>query len=232
LDTVLFPTIEIKPVEDNACLDSALLQLEDYSWLVLTSINAADAFTGRMLENRIERLPKNLKVAAIGPKTADKLRAGGISPDLIPEKYLAEAILPGLGDLQDRWVLLPMADIALDTLPNAIQSAGGTAHVVTVYHTVPADLDISIISEIESGVDFITFTSGSTVRNFFTLIEDAGFDPRRLPGNPTAVCIGPKTEIVAADLGFERRIVANPHTTDGMVSAIRSMLSSDEYHEN
>jgi len=220
-EVVFFPTIEIKPVDDPTCLDRALSQLESYDWLVLTSANATAVVLERMSDLEINELPPKLCVAAIGPKTAARLKERGLSPDFIPDQYIAEAILPGLGNLRDRWVLLPVADIAQDTLPNAIQNAGGIAHVITAYHTISAQANPEALAALQAGVDIVAFTSGSTVRNFRTLVENAGLDPLYLPGSPLIACIGPKTEHVARQLGFQVAIVATPHTTSGLVEAIQ-----------
>lgn len=220
-EVIFFPTIEIKPVDDPKCLDRALSQLECYDWLVLTSANAATVVLERMAELGIDGLPTNLSVAAIGPATAARLRKGGIAPDFVPDQHIAEAILPGLGNLHGRWVLLPMADIAHDTLPNAILNADGIAHVITAYHTVTAEAEPEGMAALRAGVDMITFTSGSTICNFCTLLENAGLDPLNLPGSPHIACIGPKTEQVAHQFGFNVTIVANPHTTTGLVEAIQ-----------
>jgi len=224
IETVYFPTIDLKPVQDNTCLDSALYQLDSYDWVVLTSVNAADAFIQRMTDLGINSPPADLRFAVVGPKTAARLKDAGMTPNFIPEQYVAEAILPGMGDLSDCWVLLPMADIAPDTLPMAIQEAGGIAHVVTAYHTIPAVLDLGGLAAIEQGVDFITFTSGSTATNFYSLVHSAGLNPLQLPGDPKIICIGPKTGRAANDLGFEVDIVADPHTSDGLISALKSQI--------
>jgi uroporphyrinogen-III synthase len=160
----------------------------------------------------------------VGPKTNARLITAGVTQGFIPEQYVAEAIISGMGDLSDRWVLLPMADIAPDTLPKAIQEVGGIAHVVTAYHTIPADLDLGGLAAIEQGVDFITFTSGSTAHNFYSLVQSAGLNPLQLPGDPKIVCIGPKTGRAASELGFEVNIVADPHTSDGLISALKSQI--------
>ena len=220
-EAIFFPTIEIKPVDDPICLDRALSQLECYDWMVLTSANAASVVVERMADLGIGTLPEKLSVAAIGPITAARLKESSISPDFVPDQHIAEAILPGLGNLRDRWVLLPMADIAHDTLPNAIQNVDGIAHVITAYHTVSAEADPKGLAALQAGVDIVTFTSGSTARNFCTLLRKAGFDPLNLPGNPLIACIGPKTERVARKLGFSVAIFANPHTTAGLAEAIR-----------
>jgi uroporphyrinogen III methyltransferase/synthase len=127
--------------------------------------------------------------------------------------------------LKDRWVLIPVADIAHDTLPKAIEAAGGVPHIITVYHTIPAEPDTEGLVVLKAGVDLITFTSGSTVQNFFTLAQAAGLDPLNLPGNPKIACIGPKTEKTARDLGFNVHRVAEPHTTDGLVATIQKEMS-------
>lgn len=229
---VFLPTIAIQPVHDASALDQALIRLDNYDWLIVTSANAADVILERM--NAINsplpgREGPGVKVAAIGPKTAQKLQAGGILPNFIPERYIAEAILSGLGDLYDRWVLIPAADLAHDTLPNAIKLAGGIAHVITAYHTVPAEPNPKGMAVLRAGVDVITFTSGSTAQNFFTMIQKSGLNPLNLPGCPKVACIGPKTAQTARKLGFTVDLIADPHTTDGLVSAVQSEMNFIPY---
>lgn len=217
---VYFPTIQIAPIEDTTCLDTALARLDDYHWLVFTSTNAVEAVFERLHALGIELAPLPIKVAAIGPNTAAALKARGSSPDFTPAEYVSEEIIPGMGVLQDRWVLLPTADIAHDSLPKAIQDAGGVSHVVTAYHTIPAEPDPEGLASLQAGVDVITFTSGSTVRNFATLTQKAGLDPFHLPGSPNVACIGPKTAQVARNSGFTVDIVADEYTTQGLLDKI------------
>ncbi len=221
---VFLPAIEIRPVDDTSPLDRALSNLDRYAWLVLTSSNAVDAVLSRLEALGIQ-LPALVQVAAIGPKTAAGLEKAGIRPAFVPDEYIAEAIAPGLGDLQDRWVLLPTADIAPDTLPNAVMTAGGIAHVITAYHTVPAHPDPESLNALRDGVAAITFTSGSTVRNLYAIVENAGLDPLHLPGNPLIACIGPKTAAAARDQGFRVDLVAEEYTTAGLVKALRNSLA-------
>ncbi len=225
------PTIDIHPVADTTLLDRAISHLRDYDWLVLTSANAADAVLDRKTALGIDRFPENLQIAAIGPKTAARLLDGDVTPNFIPDEYIAEAILPGLGELNDLWVLLPMADNAHDTLPHAIQKANGNAHVVTAYHTLPAEPDPVGLAAICEGVDVITFTSGSTARNFVKLLEHAGLDPFHFSGEPKIACIGPKSAQTAQELGFSVDIVASTYTVDGLVQAIASHFRKTHHHE-
>ena len=221
-EPIYLPTIDITPVADTGCLDQAISRLQCYDWLVLTSSNAVDVFLGRKTALRIDDIPEKLRVAAIGPKTAARLREKGLTANFVPPEYNAEAILPGLGDLRGKWVLLPMADIAHDTLPQAIREADGIAHVITAYHTVPAEPDPKGLAALRDGLDFITFTSGSTARNFIVLLQRNGLDPFNLPGNPKVACIGPKTGRTAQELGFHVDVVAETYTVEGLVQAMTS----------
>lgn len=227
---VFFPTISIQPIVDTYILDRALRRLSCYDWLVLTSANAVNAVLGRLSALGIRALPPDLRIAAVGPKTAARLSAGGFHPDFVPDEYIAEAIVPGLGDLRGCLVLLPMADIAHDTLPQAIQAADGIAHVITAYHTVPDVSVPDINSMLASGLDVITFTSGSSAKNFITLVNRMGFDPFDLPGRPLIACIGPKTAQVAQNAGFRVDIIAKTYTIEGLVDAIVAKINENRDH--
>jgi len=217
---VIFPVIEISPVLDTTFLDRAISNLDCYDWLVLTSANAVEALWQRMDALTVNHLPDLLSVAAVGPKTAASLEKRGVQPGFEPQKFIAEAIVPGLGDLHDRWVLLPSADLARDTLPQAVLRAGGIAHVITAYHTVPASPDPMGMHALREGVDVITFTSPSTVDNFIALTQNAGLDPHHLPGKPLFACIGPVTLTSAEEHALGETIVATEHTQDGLITAL------------
>ena len=220
-EPIYFPVIEIRPIENNVALDKALDKLNCYEWVVFTSVNGVEAvfdkFSPLFLGESVE-----VKFAAIGPKTAEALKARGITPDFVPEEYVAEAILPGLGDLHGKWVLLPRAEIARQALPEAIVNAGGTAHEIAVYKTLPVQPDPEGLAALKLGVDWITFTSPSTVRNFVEIIRQQKLDPFKLTGNPKIACIGPITECAAKNEGFEVDLVAEKYTTEGLISALRN----------
>ena len=222
-----FPVIAIEQVEDTTSLDRALAKLSCYEWLVLTSVNGVEKVWERMDRLGLNtNLPENVQVAAIGPKTAAALNARGIHPDFVPQEYVAEAIVPGLGDLQDRWVLLPRADIARPALAEAIMQAGGIAHEIAAYRTTMGVPEARSLETLKAGVDILTFTSSSTVTNFERIVRDAGLDPLNLPGDPLVACIGPITAQTARQLGFNVDITANEYTTKGLCHAISRYYSS------
>lgn len=218
-EPVYFPVIEIKPVEDNLALERALSKLGCYEWIVFTSVNAVEVVFGRY-SRLIFAEGAGTRFAAIGPKTADSLKSHGIDPAFVPEEYIAEAILPGLGDLIGKWVLLPRAEIARKALPEAIFNAGGIPHEITVYKTLPSQPDPEGLTALRSGVDAITLTSPSTVQNFIAIAEENGLDPRNLPNHPLFACIGPITWQAAKEAGLPNLIVAKEYTTDGLMAVL------------
>ena len=219
-DPIFFPVIEIKPIENNGSLERAWAKIECYDWLVFTSVNAVEVVF-RQLENT--SLPQ---VAAIGPKTAEALQARGITPDFVPDEYVAESILAGLGDLRGKWVLLPRAEIARQALPEAICEAGGIPHEIAVYRTLPVQPDPEGIAALRAGVEFVTLTSPSTVQNFVVLARQNGLNPLSLPGNPLFACIGPITEQAAREAGLVNLVTAKEYTTEGLIEAISSLEAS------
>lgn len=234
-EPIFFPVIEIRLFEENVALDRAIEKLSCYDWVVFTSVNGVDAFFSRkVLDTEAQRHGEKIdslslrdsvaktRIAAIGPKTAQALKARGVKPDFVPEKYVAEAILPGLGDLRGRWVLLPRAEIARKALPEAIVQAGGVAHEIAVYQTLPAKPDPDGLAALKSGVDAVTFTSPSTIENFVEIVRGVGLDPLCLPGNPKIACIGPITQSAAEEAGFTDMIVANEYTSEGIVKLLRN----------
>ena len=213
---IFFPVIEIQPIEDNVALERALSKLDCYDWLVFTSVNAVNIVVPQLSNLSLPR------VAAIGPKTAEVLQNYSITPAFVPDEYVAEAILPGLGDLRGRWVLLPRAEIARQALPEAICEAGGIPHEIAVYRTLPAQTDPDGLAELRAGVDVVTLTSPSTVHNFVEIARQNGLDPLVLPGDPVFACIGPITEQAARAEGLVNLITAQEYTTEGLIEAIHN----------
>lgn len=214
-DPILFPTIEIGPAADDGPLDSALRQLAHYHWLIVTSVNGVQAVWRRLaaLGRAGQPLPGQLRVAAIGPATAAALEQHGVRPALIPDEYVAEAILAQIGEVAGLQILLPRADLARELLAEALARRGAVVHEITAYRTVPAAPDPAGLAALRRGVDAVTFTSSSTVRNFVAL---AGRDL----GAARVACIGPVTAETARELGLPVHVIAREYTTAGLAAAL------------
>lgn len=214
---IFFPVIEIQPIENNIALERALSKIGCYDWMVFTSVNAVEVVCPQLSG---ESLPQ---VAAIGPKTAEALKERGVTPDFVPEEYVAESILPGLGDLRGKWVLLPRAEIARKALPEAIFEAGGIPHEISVYKTLPSQPSAEGLTALRTGVDIVTLTSPSTVHNFMAIAQQQELNPLALPGNPLFACIGPITEQAAREAGLSNLVTAKEYTTEGLIEVLSKL---------
>jgi uroporphyrinogen III methyltransferase / synthase len=215
---VIFPTIEISPVNDTTQLDKAIIHLNNYHWVIFTSVNGVAVFWDRlsaMGKGNNDLL--GIQIAAIGPATANALSEKGIRPDFVPEEYVAEAILPGLGDVRGKKVLLPRAEIARKALLDALINQGAIADEIAIYRTLPVNPDPQAFVELEKGIDIATFTSSSTVTNYFDLTGERALD---LLKEAVIACIGPITAETARTLGLEVTIIAEEYTVDGLIDAI------------
>lgn len=223
-EPISFPTIEIKPVADSTALDAAIDRLAvsaSYDWLVLTSANGVAAFWERLLAAGFDsRLLSRLKIAAIGPATAEALAQRSIKPDLIPTVYTAEGVLDAfdeLGPVAGLRFLLTRADIARKTLAEGLSERGALVEEIAAYRTVPrASGPPPPVAEI------VTFTSSSTVQGYVNCL--AGRDPTQALQDSTVVCIGPITAATAQDLGLPVHATAQEYTIDGILTTLTQKL--------
>lgn len=224
-DCIEFPTIGIAPPPSWEPLDSAIGRLSTYDWAIFTSVNGVRFFMQRLRAAGLDvRELKGVRLAAIGPKTAEALEQCGLRPDLVPKEYRAESILEGLSgtDMKGMSFLMPRAMEAREILPETLRERGARVDVVPAYQTVlPAERADEIVLRLKQGeIDCLTFTSSSTVTNFFSLFKKEEIMP--LLEKPVIACIGPVTAETAKKLGLEVDIMPSEYTIGGLTEAIRS----------
>ncbi|MDP9440150.1 MAG: uroporphyrinogen-III C-methyltransferase [Actinomycetota bacterium] len=226
-----FPTIEVRPPEDFGPLDGAILSLDSFDWLVFTSVNGVDAFLERLRQHGLDlrAVPREAKVAAIGPATAGALEAVGLRVDVVPEEFRAEALIEAIkdGSLANKRVLIPRAKVAREVLPERLREAGAEVVVPPAYETVPSSEGKEALArELEAGsIDCVTFTASSTVENFVGAFG-AGEASRLLAG-ARVVCIGPITADTARGFGLGVDAEAREYTIPGLVEAVVDLLATD-----
>lgn len=206
-----------EPADDYKALDEALAHLQEYDWLIFTSANGVKSFMTRIFASgRDVRALGLVKCVAIGVATGQKLREYGIVADLIPAEYRAEGILEAIRPhLQPGMrILLPRAEKAREVLPEGLRAMGAEVHVVPAYAT---QMDKSCLEEdlMSGGLDWVTFTSSSTVENFCSAAGE-----KKLPAGTKIACIGPVTAATCRRHGLEPDVVAEDYTIDGLVEAI------------
>ena len=216
------PTIQPAPPEDWGPVDEVLDRLSDFHWLVLTSPNGVDYFRDRLLSRGLDaRALAGLKVAAIGPATADKLQDMGLKADLVPEEYVAEGLVRALTatGVSGMNILLARAQEAREVLPRELSAAGAKVTEVALYRTLPPeDLTPEAREALAQGqVDLVTFTSSSTVTNLMALLGDRVEDFRN---QVPAACIGPITADTARAAGLNVAAEAEVYTVQGLVESV------------
>lgn len=212
-----FATIEISPLKDFTQLDAAFTALtaREYAWVIFTSVNGVTACQERLAQTGAGmEIFSSARVAAIGPSTAGMLESLGVRVDFIPGEYVAERILDGLGDVSGKRILLPRAELARPALAEALAQAGAQVDEIPVYHTLLPSPDPTGQEALRQGVDVITFTSSSTVRNFVSMIGNE-------IGEALVACIGPITAQTAQELGLPVHIVAKAYTIPGLVEVLK-----------
>ena len=166
----------------------------------------------------------HLKTAVIGPATQQRLRDFGITSDIVPESYRAEAVVAAFAQeaVKGQKVLLPRAAEARPVLPEKLRRMGATVDEVPAYYTVQDDSAAAELHEaLAAGrVDLVTFTSSSTVKNFKALLPEDPDERKRLLHGVQMASIGPITTATAEEEGFTVDITADTYTIDGLTAAI------------
>jgi uroporphyrinogen III methyltransferase/synthase len=201
-DVVETPAIRIEP------LDAELPGVAGYDVLCVTSPNGAELLLEQVRDARALAGPL---IAAVGPGTARALRAGGIEPDVVPPRAIAESLAEALRDVPVRRALIVGAQETRDVLPAALRERGAAVDEVALYRTVREPLDDEQRAA-ALGADYLTFASGSAAR---FLHEAAG----TLEG-PRIVSIGPVTTQALRELGTDPDVEATEHTPDGLLAAL------------
>lgn len=227
-EAVEFPVIRITPPARQDLLDAALHRLEDYDWVVFTSVNGVKHFFRRLRELKLDiRRMAKAKVAAIGPQTAEALLDKGLQVEILPGEYraeaLAEAMVPRVQAGEK--VLLPRADIARKVLARELERHGLKVTEVDAYDTRVGTEDAEEVARMleEGAIHVITFTSSSTVRNFVEAIRTVRENWNSLLETVQIACIGPITARTAEGLGLRVDAVAKEYTIDGLVETLMQL---------
>jgi uroporphyrinogen-III synthase len=227
------PFIEIRKPRSFKPLDSALMNLGGYDWLILTSVNGVEAMWDRLAGlDLADTVFQHLRIAAIGPATKKAIEQRGGKVDVVPKQYVAESVVRSLQRrVKGKRVLLVRARVARDVIPLELRKAGARVDVVEAYETIVPQSSRrrlrSLLAASRRRPHVVTFTSSSTVRNFVALLGafPPGKSDARLHGVRLA-SIGPVTSSTLRELGLQADIEASEFTIPGLVDAIVRAESS------
>lgn len=215
------PFIEIRSPHSYKPLDTALKNVRDYDWLILTSVNGVEALWARMQRLGLRNINLvHLRIAAIGPATKTAIEKHGLKVDVVPKEYVAESVVKSLRKkVKGKRVLLARAKVARDVIPRELRKLGATVDVVEAYETVIPHSSRTrlraLIKNPQHAPHIVTFTSSSTARNFTQLLGKTVGRPR-----PRFASIGPVTSSTLRQLGLPVDIEAKEFTIPGLIRAI------------
>jgi uroporphyrinogen III methyltransferase/synthase len=213
------PAIRIGPPPNLMEFGELVRDAYQYDWVVFSSVNGVEAFFEMFFKlYKDARDIGNVRIAAIGPATAGRVRDFHLNVDLQPSEFVAEAVVKAFkeeGSIENLKFLVVRAEKSRDVLPKRLTALGGIVDEAIAYQTLPETADeAGALKRFRSeGADIITFTSSSTVENFmnFKLPWPAGLQ---------TASIGPITSDTMRKHGLRVDVQAAQYDIDGLVAAI------------
>lgn len=219
------PTIRIEALEEAeySVLDDALTNLSSFDWIIFTSRNGVEHFWQRLKRQGLDaRALGSTQIVAIGPATQEALALRGITADFVPASSISEDVAEGLIErgVVGKRVLIARAAINREVIEAKLRAAGADVQVAHCYRNVSDSSNADAVREkiAQGGVNWVTFTSSSTVRNF---LDAVGKDILRAHRDSFRVaCIGPVTEATARECGLVPDVVASDASVEGLIAAL------------
>jgi len=218
------PTIEVHWPEDREPLDQAINSLSTFDWVIFSSANAVRFFFERLFGLNFDlRALGNIHIAVVGAGTAKAISALHLSSDIMPDDFRAEGLIEAFSQIgvSGKRILIPRAEKAREILPKRLSELGAEVTLVPAYRTLAPDLGPEVLEILgQETIDVLTFTSSSTVKNFFRLLPD---DLRnRIIEQAKVACIGPITARTAEDFGLKVTVQPDEFTIPALVSSIEA----------
>lgn len=225
---VVLPVVEFGEPDDFGPLDEAIGQLDRFDWMIFTSGQAVRAVVARTkdLESSLSPAGGKLRIAAVGPVSAEAVREAGLSVEYVAKTHSGVALANELGErLQGRRVLLPRSDRANPDLPAALKTFGAEVTEVIAYRTLrSSEVDREKLSKISAGeADAVLFFSPSAVQNFAELVGVDRF--RGLQDDLAITAVGPVTAEALRRFKIERVIVAADTTNAAVMQALEKYFA-------
>ena len=229
-----FPTIKVVPPKSFKSLDESIRKIETYNWLVFTSANGVGYFMKRFLsKGRDVRDLKDIRLCAVGAKTAEAIAAYGMKVELVPDEFSAEGLSKaflrlyegGSGSLKGVRFLLPRAEGARELFPEQIRASGGEIETPAAYRTIKPEKHGKLLKRFlfEGRISVATFTSSASFTNFLDIV---GRDALPLLEKVAIAAIGPVTKITIEKSGLKVHILPKEATITAMVRGIIKWATS------
>lgn len=217
-----FPTIKTSENMQDKNVTEAIKNSDSFDWIIFTSVKGVDAFIkiAKHLEINEENYTHK-KIAVVGPKTKARAQYYGFSVDFMPTRYTTSQLAKEIQNISNKKILLARSNISSKQLVADLENKGAIVTDIAVYDTVYVTESDPVFQELEKkgSIDFITFTSPSTVKGFLQRIQS----DKALFLSIPVLSIGPITTTAAQEAGFKRVYTAKQFTTDSIVETIKGI---------
>lgn len=221
-EAIEIPTIEIKPIKTKSTLNT-IKKISDYDWIIFTSVNGVNQFFKNFFSEFDDiRFLGNIKIAAIGSETAKNINSYGLKVNLVPKKFIAEALVSEFKKrkISNQNILIPRAKGSREILVDELKSLGNKIKELKIYESIAPKTNIKrdISAQIiKNNIYGITFTSSSTVHNFFKYISPKSLKKEK---QIKFFCIGPITAQTLINYGFKATKIAKKFTIENLLKEI------------
>lgn len=220
---VVLPLVSFADPEDFAPLDAAIRGIEEFDWMILTSAQSVRALAkrGEELKRSLIGPESKLRIAAVGPVTAEAARRAELPVEYVAETHNGVGLAEELGgQLQGARVFLPRSDQANPDLPFALKRLGAQVTEAIAYRTLrPTDADQKRLREIAGGAaDAVLFFSPSAVQYFAELF--GGEQLRALQDKLAITAVGPITANALREAGVRLPLISADTTAAAVVAAL------------
>lgn len=221
-EAIEIPTIEIKPLKTKSTLDT-IKKINDYDWIIFTSVNGVSQFFKNFFSEFDDiRSLGNIKIAAIGSETARNINSYGLKVNLVPRKFIAEALVSEFKTrkISNQKILIPRAKGSREILVDELKSLGNKIKELKIYESIAPKSNIKrdISAQIiKNNIYGITFTSSSTVHNFFKYVSPNSLKKEK---QIKFFCIGPITAQTLINYGFKATKIAKKFTIENLLKEI------------
>jgi len=205
-NTIALPLITTSAINQGAL--SQKIEQANFNWIIFTSPNAVKFFFETTS-------PKNLnsKIAAVGSKTKEDLGALGLTIDFIPTTFTAKQLAIEIPVIPNDTLFIPRSNLAKNAAVEILESRDCNVETLAIYKNTSINYSKEELGTVfKQEIDFITFTSGSTVNSFMKLGIELN--------NEKVICIGPETAKIASDYDLHVSGTASPHTIEGMINEL------------
>ena len=216
-EATVINSIKIEGTPNN--LDPYLEKIEEYDYIILTSVNGVNIFFDYLRKRKIDIRKIKAKFAVVGKATRNALEDRGIISFIMAKEFVAEGLLKEIkphlnsGDK----ILMPCSSISRDYLEDELTKLNVSLDRVNIYNTLEGKvLNRNSFKEI----DIILFTSPSTVNNMVNMVGLDSIKEKR------CIAIGPKTLSALEAKGVTANM-CKKHSAEGFLEEIVDLIKKD-----